>query len=107
MAGAERSEPFGLLLRQFRLRAGLTQDELAEQAGISARGLQYLETGGGRPRPDTMRRLAEALGLDTDERAELDRARRARASAAPTAASTAGAVPAAPSLPTRAPTDSP
>src|SRR5947208_1297635 len=74
MAAAERSEPFGLLLRQLRLRAGWTQDELAEQAGISARGLQYLETPGGKPRTvvwgglagmSTLAALLERAALDS------------------------------------------
>jgi hypothetical protein len=34
---------FGALLRGWRLAAGLTQEALAEQAGLSARGIADLE----------------------------------------------------------------
>jgi predicted ATPase/DNA-binding XRE family transcriptional regulator len=66
---------FGNLLRRYRIAAGLTQQELAERAGLSARGVQDLERGIRRsPHPDTTRRLAEALGLRDAERGELLRA---------------------------------
>src|ERR1700738_5207861 len=53
---------FGLALRRHRVAAGLTQEELAERAGLSARGIQDLERGARRPpRQDTVRRLAAAL----------------------------------------------
>jgi transcriptional regulator with XRE-family HTH domain len=59
---------FGELLRQHRARAGLTQEALAERAGMSVRGLSDLELGArSAPYPDTIRRLAEALGLDRSE----------------------------------------
>lgn len=60
-------QTFGALLRGWRRRAGLTQEELAERAEISARGLGYLEQGTRLPHKDTARRLAEALGLSTEE----------------------------------------
>ncbi len=57
--------PFGTLLRQHRLAAGLTQEGLAELAGVSARGVQDLERGvHATPRADTVRLLADALKLD-------------------------------------------
>jgi transcriptional regulator with XRE-family HTH domain len=39
------SHGFGDLLRRHRLAAGLTQEELAAQAGLSVRGLSDLERG--------------------------------------------------------------
>ena len=46
---------FGALLRRYRLAAGLTQEGLAERAGVSARGLQDLERGiHAAPRADTL-----------------------------------------------------
>ena len=58
------SEGFGASLRGYRLSAGLTQEELAERAGLSARGIQDLERGVRRaPHADTARRLASALEL--------------------------------------------
>jgi transcriptional regulator with XRE-family HTH domain len=56
------SEPagFAAVLRRRRLAAGLTQEALAERAGMSARGIQNLEGGVTRPARDSARRLAAA-----------------------------------------------
>jgi len=63
---------FGEVLRRYRLAAGLTQEALAEQAGLSARGIADLERGVRRlPHPHTVQRLVDALGLDDARRAEL------------------------------------
>lgn len=70
---ASQAPPFGLLLKRFRLAAGLTQEDLAERALVSARGISDLERGVNRAaRRDTIRQLAEALQLDVDERAALE-----------------------------------
>jgi WD40 repeat protein/class 3 adenylate cyclase len=59
---------FAESLRRHRLAAGLTQEGLAERAGLSARGVQDLERGLRRsPHPDTARRLASALGIQLTE----------------------------------------
>ena len=59
---------FADLLRQHRLAAGLTQEALAERAGLSLRGVSDLERGARRaPHRDTVRRLTAALGLDAAE----------------------------------------
>jgi predicted ATPase/DNA-binding XRE family transcriptional regulator len=64
--------PFGVLLRQLREAASLTQEELAERAGLRAKGISDLERGERRrPYPHTVRSLADALGLSEDERAVL------------------------------------
>jgi transcriptional regulator with XRE-family HTH domain len=63
---------FGRVLRQYRLAAGLTQDALAEKAGLSARGIADLERGARRfPHADTIERLAKALELSPSERSAL------------------------------------
>ena len=63
---------FGELLRQTRLAAGLTQEALAERAGVSAKAVSDLERDPGRtPRLDTIGLLADALDLDPGERAGL------------------------------------
>jgi non-specific serine/threonine protein kinase len=67
---------FGEALRRHRLAAGLTQEELAERAGLSVRGLSYLEKDGRQPYRDTVRRLGEALRLEPDARLTLDQAAR-------------------------------
>jgi non-specific serine/threonine protein kinase len=64
--------PFGKLLRAHRLAAGLTQVELATRAGLSAGSVKDLERGvRHRPQPSTAHRLADALGLTANDRAEL------------------------------------
>jgi predicted ATPase/DNA-binding XRE family transcriptional regulator len=62
----------GALLRQHRRSAGLTQEELAERAGLSVRGLSDLERGARRlAYRDTVQRLAEALSLNRRDLAAL------------------------------------
>jgi len=63
---------FGLLLQRHRLTAGLSQEELAERAGLSRRGISDLERGLRQaPYATTLRRLADALGLLEPDRAIL------------------------------------
>ena len=63
---------FGALLRQYRLAAGLTQEALAERAGLSARAISDLERGINRaPRQDTLDLLSQALRLPPRKRASL------------------------------------
>lgn len=62
--------PFGALLRQYRVALGLSQEALAERAGMTTQGIGALERGSRRhPYPETVRRLADALGLSADARA--------------------------------------
>ena len=42
---ADSTTAFGALLRQHRVAAGLTQEALAERAGLSVYGIQKLERG--------------------------------------------------------------
>lgn len=82
----ERGTPFGALLRGFRQVAGLTQEELAIEAGLSPDAVSALERGHRkRPYPHTVRSLADALGLSEHENAALLAAvpKRGGASAAP------------------------
>jgi non-specific serine/threonine protein kinase len=65
------SPTFGELLRQHRLAAGLTQEALAEHAGLSEHGVQKLERGVTHPYRDTLNRLLGALKLSVDEQAQL------------------------------------
>jgi transcriptional regulator with XRE-family HTH domain len=50
-------------LREWRESRALTQVELAERAGMSSRSVAGYEAGGG-ARPPTVRKLAEALGVE-------------------------------------------
>jgi transcriptional regulator with XRE-family HTH domain len=71
MEGRE-STPFGKLLREYRLEAGLSQQVLAERAGLSIRGISDLERGArASPRFETVHLLASALHLDAHARASL------------------------------------
>ncbi len=73
---------FGGLLRQLRAEAGLTQEELAEAAGLSPRSVSDLERGINRTaRKDTAELLAGALGLAEPARAVFVAAARGRAPA--------------------------
>ncbi|HET6318792.1 MAG TPA: helix-turn-helix domain-containing protein, partial [Chloroflexota bacterium] len=66
---SSESASFGELLRSYRQSAGLTQQALAEEAGLSWRGIQDLERGARRiPHATTITRLAEALRLDEPQR---------------------------------------
>jgi predicted ATPase/transcriptional regulator with XRE-family HTH domain len=63
---------FGALLKRQRLAAGLTQEALAERAGLSAKAVSDLERDPARtPRLGTVSLLADALGADPAARAEL------------------------------------
>jgi len=62
---SNQARPFGEVLRDYRRAADLTQEALAERAGLSARAIADLERGINRtPRKDTLRLLAQALLLD-------------------------------------------
>jgi predicted ATPase/DNA-binding XRE family transcriptional regulator len=86
--------PFGLLLKRFRLAAGLTQEALAERASLGARTISDLERGVSHlPRADTLALLVAALELPLEQRARLEAAARRQperqAEAVPPAASPA------------------
>src|ERR1700729_4195308 len=74
---------FGGLLRQLRTGARLTQEELAEAAGLSPRSVSDLERGINRTaRKDTAELLAGALGLPEPARGLFVAAARGRGPAA-------------------------
>ena len=63
---------FGERLRSLRGRAALSQEELAERAGMSAKAVSALERRERqRPYPSTVRALCEALELDQADRSAL------------------------------------
>jgi non-specific serine/threonine protein kinase len=66
------NESFAELLRQHRLALGLTQDQLAERAGLSGRGISDLERGVKQaPRATTVQSLVRGLSLGEVESAAL------------------------------------
>lgn len=77
MVNTVESITFAALLRGHRQAAGLSQEALAGRAGLSVRGISDLERGRRRaPYRDTIRLLADALGLTAPERAALEAAAR-------------------------------
>ncbi|WP_225635544.1 ATP-binding protein [Streptomyces solaniscabiei] len=72
--GTPSAGDFGQQVRALRGRAGLSQEALAHAAGVSVRALADMERGRTRgPQRRTVQVLAEALGLDGDEAASLER----------------------------------
>jgi tetratricopeptide (TPR) repeat protein/transcriptional regulator with XRE-family HTH domain len=77
----EPSVRFSSVLRELRERAGLTQEELAEAAGLSTRTVSDLERDVvSMPQKETVRLLAAALALDGLPRIEFEAVARGRAS---------------------------
>jgi non-specific serine/threonine protein kinase len=78
------TQSFAELLRRHRLALGLTQDQLAERAGLSGRGISDLERGVKQaPRATTVQLLVRGLGLDEAEAAALLRAAQPRGDRVP------------------------
>ena len=78
MEGRDVGE-FAARLRRLRDAAALTQEELADRAGLTTNAIGALERGERRrPYPHTVRALSEALRLDEPERAALAAAARTR-----------------------------
>src|SRR5579864_3236913 len=106
---AEARATFGMLLRQYRQEAGLTQEGLAELAGVGVRTLSNLESDmTARPHRDTARRIVAALQLQPDQHARLmtalratplPRSRQSTRHAAPPAPAPALPVPPTPAMP--------
>jgi predicted ATPase/transcriptional regulator with XRE-family HTH domain len=86
--GAAKSTDFGRRLRGLREAAGLSQEDLAVRAGLTAKGIGALERGERRhPQPHTVRSLAEALNLSDADRSAFFAAvpKRAGGALSPTA----------------------
>lgn len=54
----------GRIIREARLRAGLTQKDLAERAGTTQSAVARWERGRSRPTVETLARLVAACGLE-------------------------------------------
>jgi predicted ATPase/DNA-binding XRE family transcriptional regulator len=69
---SEHDDSFSTRLRGLRKDAGLTQQELAQRAGLSLNAVNALERGARKhPYPHTVRSLADALGLSQEGRSSL------------------------------------
>jgi transcriptional regulator with XRE-family HTH domain len=53
-------------LRDWRLKRGLTQEELARKADVPTVSVSHFETGHRFPNAESLRRLADALGVSAD-----------------------------------------
>jgi len=74
---------FSSILRRYRTEAGLTQEALAERAGLSARAISDLERGVmTHPRPFTVSQLAEALELSPEQQGQFEQSARVAATSA-------------------------
>ncbi|MGW0807906.1 NB-ARC domain-containing protein [Nonomuraea sp. NPDC002799] len=104
MRDRDAGSTVGTLLRRWRTRALLTQEQLAEQSGLNVRTVRRLETNELRqPRSTSLLLLAEALELDGDERATLTAAAHGRPASAGTDPAVAGPPPV--TLPRQLPAD--
>ena len=66
MAESSPSAIFPERLRRAREYRGLTQSELAEQAGLQPSAISHFETGARKPSFDNLRLLADTLDITTD-----------------------------------------
>jgi transcriptional regulator with XRE-family HTH domain len=60
-----------MLVREHRIAAKLTQERLAERAGLGRRSIQRLEESIGLPQKETFRRLSDALRLTVEQKARF------------------------------------
>lgn len=56
----------GKLIKELRIKKGMTQEELAERTELSARTIQRIENGEVDPRAYTLQMIAKALDVDYD-----------------------------------------
>jgi transcriptional regulator with XRE-family HTH domain len=54
-------------VKELRSRKGLSQEQLAENSGLSLRTIQRIENGETEPRGDTLKRLMNALDAAPDD----------------------------------------
>jgi len=77
MMAVQEVAPFGNMVRRYRRALELTQEELAERAGLSERAVREIEHGTKHlPRKETVRLLADALELGRAEREAFESATR-------------------------------
>lgn len=58
---------FGERLAKLRKSKGLSQEELADRAGLHAVAITYIETGKRLPKLNTVYKLASGLGVSVEE----------------------------------------
>ena len=60
-------ESYGERIKRFRLRRRMSQEELARRAQVSKKTITDIEKGKREPQLNTLRAIAEALGIDPME----------------------------------------
>jgi transcriptional regulator with XRE-family HTH domain len=65
--GHDETQGFGKRMAEFRKAAGYTQQQLADEIGMTRRMIAYYETEAGHPPTSFLIALARALNLTTDE----------------------------------------
>ncbi len=79
MDTADHRHVFGRVLRRIRRDRELSQDALADLAGMASKHVSELERGRKEPRLGTLVQLADALGMSSSELLlRFDEERRAR-----------------------------
>jgi transcriptional regulator with XRE-family HTH domain len=63
---------FAEKLRQLRRARPWTQQRLSDKSGVSTRTITALETGRQLPHPETLEKLADALGVNPSDLATAD-----------------------------------
>lgn len=66
MNSEQSRKKFRERLRAWRLKRGLTQEDLARKADVPTISVSHFETGHRFPNAESLRRLADALGVSTD-----------------------------------------
>jgi transcriptional regulator with XRE-family HTH domain len=54
-------------LREVRESLGYSQRDLSQMSGVTQATISHIENGVGKPRPSTLRRLADAMDVDVRE----------------------------------------
>jgi transcriptional regulator with XRE-family HTH domain len=56
----------GVAIRELRAALGISQADLAAAAGVDRTAIWRIERGGSQPRPATLRKIADRLGVPID-----------------------------------------
>lgn len=79
MRQSERAQPaLGAAIKQLREKCDLSQEALAEKAGLTGRTVSAIETGTANPTWATVKDIAAALGVTMVELARLAEKRESR-----------------------------
>lgn len=58
------------IVRAWREYLGLTQSVIAERMGVTQSAYAQMEAAGANPRPSTLRRIADAMGIEWEQLAD-------------------------------------